>query len=132
MQDLAEHQGDGYVALKDIAERQGISKKYLEQIIPALNKVNLLQTVRGYQGGYRLVKSPAEYTIGEILRVMEGNLEPIACLENYPNDCPRAEECVTLPFWIGLSKVINDYVNSYTLQTLLDSASELAGNTYMI
>jgi Rrf2 family protein len=106
--------------------------KYLEQIVTSLTRAGFLRSQRGNNGGYRLARQPSEYTIGEILRVMEGNLEPIACLENYPNDCPRAEECVTLPFWIGLSKVINDYVNSYTLQTLLDSASELAGNTYMI
>ena len=98
MQDLAEHQGDGYVALKDIAERQGISKKYLEQIIPALNKVNLLQTVRGYQGGYRLVKSPAEYTIGELLRAPEA----------------------TLFIWEGLEEAVNSYLDGITLQDVLD------------
>ena len=121
MLDLAEHNTGEYISLKDISERQNVTVKYLEQIVTSLTRAGFLRSQRGNNGGYRLARHPSEYTIGEILRVMEGNLEPIACLENYPNDCPRAEECVTLPFWTGLSKVINDYVNSYTLQTLLDS-----------
>ncbi len=120
MQDLAEHQGDGYVALKDIAERQGISKKYLEQIIPALNKVNLLQTVRGYQGGYRLVKSPAEYTIGEILRATEGSMAPVTCLESPENPCEHRAECATLFIWEGLEEAVNSYLDGITLQDVLD------------
>ncbi len=109
MLDLAEHNTGEYISLKDISERQNVTVKYLEQIVTSLTRAGFLRSQRGNNGGYRLARQPSEYTIGEILRVMEGNLEPIACLENYPNDCPRAEECVTLPFWIGLSKVINDY-----------------------
>ena len=112
MLDLAEHNTGEFISLKDISERQNVTVKYLEQIVTSLTRAGFLRSQRGNNGGYRLARQPSEYTIGEILRVMEGNLEPIACLENYPNDCPRAEECVTLPFWIGLSKVINDYVNS--------------------
>ena len=88
MLDLAENQGSGVVALKDIAARQDISKKYLEQIIPVLNRAGLLQTSRGFQGGYRLAKAPQDYTVGEILRAAEGGLSPVACLEQSPNACP--------------------------------------------
>ena len=93
MLDLATHQGDGYVALKDIAQRQEISKKYLEQIVPMLGKSNILRTTRGYQGGYRLARAPQDYTVGEILRLTEGGLAPVACLDQHPNPCPRCGEC---------------------------------------
>ena len=120
MLDLAENQGDGVVALKDIAARQGISKKYLEQIIPVLNRADLLQTSRGFLGGYRLAKTPAEYTVGEILRAAEGGLSPVACLEQSPNACPRCHECDTLPIWAGLEQVVNQYLDGITLQSVLD------------
>ena len=103
MLDLATHQGDGYVALKDIAQRQEISKKYLEQIVPMLGKSNILRTTRGYQGGYRLARAPQDYTVGEILRLTEGGLAPVACLDQHPNPCPRCGECATLPMWEGLA-----------------------------
>ena len=102
MLDLAAHQGDGYVALKDIAQRQEISKKYLEQIVPMLGKSDILRTTRGYQGGYRLARAPKDYTVGEILCLTEGGLAPVACLEQHPNTCPRCGECATLPMWEGL------------------------------
>ncbi len=121
MLDLAENQGDGVVALKDIAARQGISKKYLEQIIPVLNRAGLLQTSRGFLGGYRLAKTPAEYTVGEILRAAEGGLSPVACLEQSPNACPRCHECDTLPIWAGLEQVVNQYLDGITLQSVLDA-----------
>ena len=108
MLDLAENQGSGVVALKDIAQRQDISKKYLEQIIPVLNRAGLLQTSRGFQGGYRLAKAPEDYTVGEILRAAEGGLSPVACLEQSPNACPRCHECETLPVWTGLERVVNE------------------------
>ena len=120
--DLALHQSDGFVALKDIAERQDISKKYLEQIVPLLNKSNLLKTNRGYQGGYMLSKPPEQYTVGEILRITEGNLCPVACLQYEVNDCPRAGECLTLGVWQGLYKAITDYLDSVTLQDIIDTA----------
>ena len=120
MVDLALHGSEEFVALKDIAERQGISKKYLEQIVPLLNKSNLLKTNRGYQGGYMLSKPPSKYTVGEILRITEGNLCPVACLQYEPNDCSRAEECMTLFIWQGLYKVITDYLDGITLQDIID------------
>ena len=128
--DLAQHSSDGYVALKDIAERQNISKKYLEQIVPLLNKADLLRTNRGYQGGYSLSKSPSQYTVGEILRVTEGSLSPVACLQYDVNDCPRMDECITLPVWEGLYKTITKYLDGITLQDIIDRAS--AGNDFCI
>ena len=107
--DIAQNQQDGFVSLKEIAERQEVSKKYLEQIIPLLSRAELLQTSRGYQGGYRLCRAPEEYTVYEILSVAEGGLAPVACLD-----------CLTLPVWEGLEKTIRDYLRSITLQTILD------------
>lgn len=128
--DLAIHHADGFVALKDIADRQSISKKYLEQIVPLLNKADLLKTNRGYQGGYALAKSPDKYTVGEILRVTEGNLCPVSCLQYPVNECPRASECITLPVWEGLYKAINDYLDSVTIQDIIDQAA--TGGDYTI
>ncbi len=128
MVDLAEHQKDGVVALKDIAARQEISKKYLEQIIPELNRAGLLQTVRGFQGGYRLAKDPSQYTVGEILRATEGSLAPVTCLEKGSNTCPRQSDCVTLPVWIGLQKAVNEYLDGITLQSLISAEKD----TYII
>lgn len=132
MIDLAEHQGDGYVALKDIAERQEISKKYLEQIVPILNRSDILKTNRGYQGGYRLAKAPKDYTVGLILRLTEGSLAPVACAQQDPVECPRSSECVTLPIWRGLSRVINEYLDGITLQDILDKQREMYSNDYVI
>ncbi|MCH5349976.1 MAG: Rrf2 family transcriptional regulator [Oscillospiraceae bacterium] len=122
--DLALHESDGFVALKDIAERQNISKKYLEQIVPLLNKSNLLKTNRGYQGGYMLSKSTDKYTVGEILRITEGDLCPVSCLQYSPNDCPRAGECMTLFVWEGLYKAITDYLDGITLKDIIERGSE--------
>ena len=119
MADLAENQGDGYVALRDIANRQAISKKYLEQIIPMLNRAGLLQTTRGYQGGYRLSRKAEEYTLGEILRATEGSLAPVTCLSEQTNTCERQEFCQTLPVWKGLNRVINEYLDSITLDDIV-------------
>lgn len=130
--DLAEHQENGYVALKDIAERQGISKKYLEQIIPALNRLDLLRTTRGYQGGYRLARQPEAYTLGDILRATEGSLAPVTCLETTDNPCSRQADCATLPVWKGLDKVINEYLDGITLRDILDQQSARRGDDYVI
>jgi len=132
MVDLALNQGDRFISLKEIAERQGISKKYLEQIIPIMNKSEFLQTTRGYQGGYRLAKAPDQYTVGEILRATEGGLAPVACLENEPNQCARAGICATLFVWEGLAKVINEYLDGITLQDLVDRENQQIGNDYII
>lgn len=130
--DLAEHQSDGFIALKDIAKRQNISKKYLEQIIPILNRSDVLTANRGYQGGYRLARTPDKYTVGSILRLTEGSLAPVACLECNPVQCERAEDCITLPIWKGLDKVISEYLDSITLQDILDNQKELYANDYVI
>lgn len=132
MLDLAEHQTDGYVSLKDIAERQDVSKKYLEQIVPVLNRSDLLRTNRGFQGGYRLTKTPDKYTVAEILRLTEGSLAPVSCLEQNPVDCKRSADCPTLALWQGLDRVINEYLEGITLQDLLDKKIESYSNDYVI
>ena len=132
MIDLAQNQGDGYVSLKDIANRQEISKKYLEQIVAILNKPDVLSTNRGYQGGYRLAKNANEYTVGDILRLTEGGLAPVSCLDNSPILCDRAEDCITLPIWKGLYKVISEYLDSITLQDIVDKNSDVSNFDYII
>lgn len=129
---LAEHRNCGFIALKDIAERQHISKKYLEQIIPIFNKSGILKTNRGSQGGYQLAKAPDQYTIGEILRLTEGSLAPIACVEQDLSDCERRGDCAMLPVWQGLYHVISDYLDHITLQDILDQQKERYANDYMI
>ena len=132
MLDLAEHQGNGYIALKDIAARQNVSKKYLEQIVPILNKADILNTNRGYQGGYRLARTPDQYTVGDILRITEGSISPVACLDKNPVECERAAECATLPVWQGLYKVIADYLDGITLQDILDKQHDRCCSDYVI
>ena len=130
--DLAENQNCGFVSLKDIADRQNISKKYLEQIIPIFNKSDILKTTRGSQGGYKLSKSPDKYTVGEILRLTEGSLAPVDCINQDPIECERSGECPTLPVWQGLNRVINEYLDSITLQDILDQQRERYMNDYII
>lgn len=129
--DLAEHKNNGYISLKEIAERQGISKKYLEQIVPMLNKSDILKTNRGYQGGYMLSKTPDKYTIGDILRITEGSIAPVACVEN-PSECERSGECSTLSLWNGLYKVMCEYLDNITLQDLIEQDKERYSNNYVI
>lgn len=119
MIDLAAHPEGAVISLRDIAERQGITLKYLEQIIPLLSRAGLLKSMRGSNGGYRLIRPPSAYTAGEILRAVEGSLVPVACLENEPNLCPRCGDCKTLPFWQGLARVIDNYADGITLEDLL-------------
>lgn len=124
MIDLAEHFGEGYIPMKEIATRQGISLKYLERFVPALSKSGFIEGVQGKGGGYRLTRKPEEYTIGEILRVVEGNLAPVSCLECGAEPCPREKECRTILMWKNLQNVINEYFNGITLKDLmLDSES---------
>lgn len=130
--DLAAHDQDGFVALKDIAARQNISKKYLEQIVPILNRGDILRTNRGYMGGYKLARDPENYTVGDILRLTEGSLAPVACLEHSPNDCERSGQCATLSVWQGLYDVINEYLDGITLQDLLDRHKENCADYYII
>lgn len=130
--DLAQNQGDGFVALKDIAVRQNVSKKYLEQIVPMLNKSDILLASRGFQGGYRLAKSPDQYTVGAILRIAEGSLAPVACLDHSPILCDRSADCITLPVWQGLNRVINEYLDGITLQDILDQQQSRGTDNYSI
>lgn len=119
--DLAENKDNGFISLKEIAERQNISKQYLEQIVSLLNTSKLLRANRGKQGGYMLAKNPSDITVGEVLRLTEGSLAPIACLDDEVNQCERVEICKTLPMWTGLYKVITDYLDGITLQNILDN-----------
>ncbi|MBR6407662.1 MAG: Rrf2 family transcriptional regulator [Clostridia bacterium] len=130
--DLAEHENCGYIALKDIAQRQNISKKYLEQIIPIFNRSDVLKANRGSQGGYKLARSPEKYTVGEILRLTEGTLAPVACLENHPVECVRCAQCATLPVWQGLESVISEYLDGITLRDILDQQRERSSGDYVI
>lgn len=122
MLDLAQYGNGEYVRLKDAAAREEISEKYLEQISSALTKGGLIKGVRGAQGGYSLVKPPSQYTVGSILRVTEGSLAPVSCLDGGVNQCSRSPECKTLPFWQGFYNSINEYLDSSTLQDLLDQS----------
>lgn len=122
MIDIARQESRDWISIKDISERQGISVKYLEQIVTQLTKSGLLISSRGSQGGYMLSRTPEKYTVGEILRAMEGNLAPVACLENGDNLCERRDICPTLDFWTGLYEAINNYVDSRTLKDLADAA----------
>jgi Rrf2 family protein len=130
--DLAEHKDEGYIALKDIAERQEISKKYLEQIVSILNQANILRANRGHQGGYMLAQPASKYTVGQILRVTEGSLSPIACLDDDPNQCPRCGFCKTLSLWQGLGKVIANYLDAITLQDLVEEGQRRGADEYYI
>lgn len=119
MIDLAEQKSDRYIPLKEIAARQEISEKYLESIIKLLVKGKFLTGVRGKGGGYKLTKSPDQYTVGSILRLTEESLAPVACLEADAPSCPRTCDCRTLSLWKGLDKVINDYLDNVTVADLV-------------
>lgn len=120
--DLAEHQGDGFVPLRDVAVRQEISEKYLEIVVKELVKGGLLTALRGKGGGYRLNRSPEEYNVKTVLELMEGPLAPVACLEPGQDACPRSRNCRTLPLWQGLDQVISDYLARFTLADLYEGA----------
>lgn len=119
MIDLAQHDGEGNIPLKDIADRQDISKKYLEIIVKELVKGGLVSGVSGKGGGYRLCRKPDEYTAGEILELMEGTLAPVACLEKGAAACPRADQCRTLPMWKEYDTMVQDFFFSKKLSDLL-------------
>lgn len=130
MLDLAEHNTGEYIPLMDIAKRQEISEKYLEAIVSTLSKNGYVLALRGKGGGYRLAKSPEEYTVGSILKLAEGSLAPVACLDDDPNQCPRAAECKTLKMWEGLYQMIEDYFDGITLEDLITDADD--GGSYVI
>ncbi len=117
--DLAEHKDCGYVPMKEIAARQGISLKYLERIIPVLSKNGIVEGIQGKGGGYRLIKAPEECRIGEILRLTEGDLAPVACLESGAEPCNKTCECRTYPMWVEFYKMVNEYFDGKTLADVL-------------
>lgn len=119
MIDLAEHSAEGYIPMKDVAERQGISLKYLERILPSLAKNDFIVGVHGKGGGYRLTKQPNEYRVGDILRLTEGDIVPVACLECNAEKCKHSDECRTRPMWTKLNSLINEYLDSMTLADLM-------------
>ena len=130
MVDLAEHGGDGYVSMRDVARRQEISDKYAGQIMTLLSRAGLVDGVTGKGGGYRLTRRPEEYPLGEILRLTEGSLAPVACLEETAGTCTRSGQCRTLALWQGLDKVIHDYLESVTIADLIEQCP--AGDDYVI
>lgn len=124
MLDLALHNNGECIKVKDIAARQGISEKYLEQIIAVLNKAGYVKSVRGAQGGYRISKDPQEYTVGMILRLTEGSLAPVACLDVNADECNRIDTCETLQVWKELYDAINNVVDNITIADLVKSHNE--------
>ncbi|MCL2144408.1 MAG: Rrf2 family transcriptional regulator [Endomicrobia bacterium] len=116
---IAQYDNDEYVPVKEISQAQEITMKYMEQIISQLKRAGFLKSLRGNAGGYKLTKPAEKYSVGEILRAVEGSLAPITCLDDTPNQCKRSKKCLTLKFWTGLNDVISDYVNNVSLADLL-------------
>lgn len=128
MLDIALNDAAGPVRIKDVSARQEISDKYLEQIVSVLNKAGFVRSIRGPQGGYRLTRKPQEYTVGSILRLTEGSLAPVACLEYEENDCPRQEECATLRLWEMLNDAVKNVVDKVTLADLVEWQMAVSSN----
>ena len=123
MLDLAQHNEQGPVALREISERQNITPKYMESIMALLLRDNLVQSVRGKAGGYQIMRQASEYNLYEILSTAEGGLAPVHCLSLEENDCPIRQTCLTIPVWEGLHKAIENYLSGITLQDLIDQGS---------
>lgn len=121
--ELARNGPGGFVPMKDVARRQALSLKYLEQILPALRRAGLVEAAAGRGGGYRLARPAASYTVAEILRLAEGPLCPVACLEPGAAPCPRAESCATLPMWQALARLTTDFFEGITLEDLAEGRS---------
>ena len=120
MLDLAQYSNENeYVSIKKVSQRQDISEKYLEQIVAQLSRANFVKSIRGAQGGYRLVKAPENYTVGMILRLIEGNLCSVSCLEDNPNKCQRCNNCVTLEVWQQINDAVDSVIDNITLQDLV-------------
>ena len=119
MLDLAQHEEDGFVSLKTVADRQGISMKYLEMIVGGLKKAELVDSTRGKEGGYKLNREPSAYSVGEILRSLEDNLAPVACIKDGSVHCDQAAGCMTIPMWKELDDITNAYLDGITLEDLL-------------
>ncbi|MEE1010373.1 MAG: Rrf2 family transcriptional regulator [Agathobacter sp.] len=128
MIDLGENNTGTPISLRDVAKRQGISEKYLEQIISILNKAGYVRSVRGAQGGYLLRREPKEYTVGDILRLTEGSLAPVTCVEDEDMPCERQDNCVTVIVWKKINEAINNVVDNITLQDLVDWQNEKNGS----
>lgn len=120
MLDLAERNADHFVPMKEIADHQGLSLKYLERIMPVLTKHGLVEGIHGKGGGYHLTRTPEQYSVGEILRLAEGELAPVACPECGGEHCKRAKECYTLPMWLQFNRLVNNYFDGITLADLLN------------
>lgn len=123
MVDLATTDPENYISIKNIANRQKISDKYLEQIISSLNKAGLVKSTRGALGGYKLTKAPKDYTVGMILRSIEGSLAPVSCLDDEENQCPRCSDCVSLYVWEKIYEAVNNVVDTITLQDIIDNSN---------
>lgn len=132
MLDLALNNTGEYIKVKDIAARQEISEKYLEQIISILNKAGYVKSVRGAQGGYKIAKDPSNYTVGMILRLTEGSLSPVACLDDEVNECERCDTCETLGVWRELAEAINNVVDNVTIADLMERQQERIAGSYSI
>ena len=132
MYELARGFGGAPMSIKAIAEKQDIPEAYLEQIIAVLRRDELVTSIRGAQGGYKLAKAPSQYTVGEILRLTEGTLSPVDCVDQDPVECPRSADCPTLPIWRHLSEIVNEYLDSVTLQDILDQQQKHYANNYII
>ena len=117
--DMAEHSAEGYITLKEVAQRQDISEKYLESIVKELVKAGMLDALRGKGGGYRLARAPEQISVLAVLKLMEGSLVPVACLEEGSKPCRRMAACRTLPLWQGLNEVVNDYLSRYSIRDLM-------------
>lgn len=130
MLDLAQHNTGEYIVLMDIANRQGISEKYLEGILAVLSKGGFVSSLRGRGGGYRLSRSPESYTVGSILTLTEGSLAPVSCLDGDSISCDRSGECLTLPMWVKLNQLIHDFLEDITLSDLL--AQDQSSDNYVI
>ncbi len=126
MIDLAENGRGSYIPIKEVAARQGLSVKYLERILPALTQNKLLDGQQGKGGGYRLARSPDAITAGEILKLVEGDLSPVTCLECGADPCNKADECRTLPLWRNLQSVISEYLDSVTIESLMKQSENNA------
>lgn len=133
MLNLAEHGGDKLVSLKEVSEAESVSKKYLEQIVPNLVSAQLVKSVRGAAGGYRLARPASDITVLDVLAVTEGTLAPVSCLASEDDfDCSQPNICIEIDVWRGLDKLIKDYLSGITLQDILDKASSVASDTYSI
>lgn len=125
MLDLAQRSKEGFISLKDISARQNVSMKYLESIVSVLNKAGFVQSSRGKDGGYKLTKTPSDYTVNQILTLTEGSLAPVSCLENCSDEtCSHADMCLTLPMWHQLDSIINNYLEGITLEDLISGKLE--------